>query len=130
MLSFFKKNKKIINDNENELLAKIACLLIHVARIDENYTDKEREIIGKTLLELGEKKENIDKLMIVAENNERNSNQILEFTKVIKNLNQNKKEKIIEALWSIIYSDKKADMYVFKNHFKGHNHLDLQYSEL
>jgi len=111
ILSFFKKNKKIINDNENELFSKIACLLIHVASIDENYTDKERKIISETLLELGEKEENVNKLMIDAENNERNSNQILEFTKVIKNLNENKKEKIIEALWSVIYSDEKADIY-------------------
>jgi len=111
ILGFFKKNKKNANDNENELFSKIACLLIHVARIDENYTDKERKIISKTLLELGEKEENINKLMIDAENNERNSNQILEFTKAIKNLNENKKEKIIETLWSVIYSDEKADIY-------------------
>tara|TARA_B100000700_G_C14902216_1_gene787940 strand:- start:49 stop:477 length:429 start_codon:yes stop_codon:yes gene_type:complete len=91
-------------------LSKIASLLIHVAKIDENYTENEKNIIKKTLIELGEK-ENIDLTMKIAEENESNSNQILEFTREFKYLDDNSKEKIIESLWNVIYSDSNSDMY-------------------
>ena len=92
-------------------LAKIAALLIHVAKIDENYTKKEREIIKKTIIELGTKNETADDLIIEAEKIEKESNQILDFTKEVKNLNKDSKVKIVESLWTIIYSDSNADMY-------------------
>ena len=111
MFSFFKNKNKTVDNNEDDLLSKIASLLIHAAKIDENYTAKEKEIINKTLLDLGAKKENMDELMLLAEKNESNSNQILHFTKEIKNLNDQNKEKIIEALWNVIYSDKDSDIY-------------------
>ena len=110
MFKFFK-NKKTVEFNEINLLSKTASLLIHAAKIDENYTNKEKLIIEKTLLELGTNKEKLDELMKIAEENEKNSNQILDFTKDIKNTNENFKIKLVESLWKIIYSDESSDMY-------------------
>ena len=107
MFSFFKK--KIIDKNNNEL--DIAALLVHAAKIDQNYTLKEREIIKKTLKELGSKIENIDNILISAEKLESDSNQILSFTKKIKSLDEKIKIKIFESLLKIIYSDGQSDMY-------------------
>ena len=95
---------------ENPLI-KIAALLIHVAKIDENYSKKEREIIKKAVIGLGEKSDMADSLLIKAEEIEKESNQILNFTKEVKNLNEDSKIKIVETLWTIIYSDSDADMY-------------------
>ena len=105
---FFGKNK--IKD-ENKNLNNITALLIHAAKIDENYSENEEEIIKKTLLELGETKENLSKNIDKAKIIENDSNQILNFTREIKNLPEMDKIKIIETLWSIIYSDKVADIY-------------------
>ena len=110
MFKFFK-NKKSVEFNEINLLSKTASLLIHAAKIDENYTNKEKLIIEKTLLELGTNKEKLDELIKIAEENEKNSNQILDFTKDIKNTDENFKIKLIESLWKIIYSDESSDMY-------------------
>ena len=107
MFSFFKK--KIIDKNNNEL--DIAALLVHAAKIDQNYTLKEREIIKKTLKELGSKIENIDNILISAEKLESDSNQILNFTKKIKSFDKKIKIKIFESLLKIIYSDGQSDMY-------------------
>jgi len=103
---FFKKKKTDIT-----FLVKVCALLIHAARIDENYTYNEEEIIKKTLLELGLKKENLSTTINHAKNLEENSNQILEFTREVKNLPHEDRIKIIEALWTIIYSNKEADIY-------------------
>ena len=103
---FFKKKK--VNNN---YLTKICALLIHAAKIDANYTEKEEEIIRKTLSELGLEKENISKTIEEAKIIEDSSNQILDFTKEVKNLPEQEKIKIIESLWSIIYSNKEADIY-------------------
>ena len=109
MLNFFKKKNK---DREKiDILSKTASLLIHAAKIDQNYTNKEKLIIERTLIELGADKEKINQLMQNAEKNEKNSNQILDFTKDIKHTDQNFKIKIIESLWKIIYSDNTSDMY-------------------
>ena len=105
---FFKKENK--KDNGNFLI-KICALLIHAAKIDQNYTDQEEEIIKKTLIELGIEKENIPKTINDAKKIEENSNQILDFTREVKNLSEKDKIKIIEALWSIIYSNNEADIY-------------------
>ena len=108
MFNFFnKKNNEVI---ENPLV-KIAALLIHVAKIDENYTQKEREIIKKAIIKLGSKDEIIDNILIKAEEIEKNSNQILDFTREVKNMNEDSKIKIVEVLWNIIYSDTNADVY-------------------
>ena len=105
---FFKKKDKKV---ENDYLIKVGALLIHTAKIDENYTDNEEEIIKKTLLELGVKTENLNSTIKKAKIVEENSNQILEFTREVKNLPEKEKIKIIEALWAIIYSNKDADLY-------------------
>ena len=104
---FFKK-KEIINNNFH---TKICALLIHAAKIDENYTNEEEVIIVKTLEALGLEKENISKTIKKAKEIEENSNQILDFTKEVKNLSEQDKVKIIESLWSIVYSNKYADIY-------------------
>ena len=108
MINFFKKKNMETIENP---LSKIAALLIHVAKIDENYTEKEREIIKKAIIGLGAKNELANTIIIEAEEIEKQSNQILVFTKEIKNLDEDSKIKIVETLWSIIYSDSKADMY-------------------
>ena len=97
--------------NDDKFYSNIAALLIHVAKIDENYEDKEKEIIKKTLIELGAASSNIDKLISDALVMEENSNQILNFTKEVKNAPELDKIRIIESLWKIIYSDNNADMY-------------------
>ena len=104
---FFKK--EVIKNNN--FLTKVCALLIHAAKIDENYTDKEEEIIKKTLNGLGIEDENISKTIEEAKIIEENSNQILDFTREVKGLPEQDKIKIIEALWSIIYSNKDADLY-------------------
>ena len=112
MFEFFKKkNKENDNSGNADLLLKTASLLIHAAKIDENYTDIEKSIIEKTLLSLDSTNSSIKKIMIDAENLEKNSNQILDFTKEIKNADKSFKIKIIETLWTIIYSNKEVDMY-------------------
>ena len=105
----FTKNKP--NTEKDTLLSKTASLFIHAAKIDENYTDKEREIIKKTLIRLGAEKLKIDQIISNAEIEEENSNQILDFTKEIKNSSNEFKVQIIETLWNIIYSNEEEDMY-------------------
>ena len=108
MFEFFnKKNNKKIEDP----LAKIAALLIHVAKIDENYSEKEKNIIKKAINELSSNNEHSETIIIKAEEIERNSNQILDFTKEVKNMDEVSKMKIVEVLWNIIYQDSNADIY-------------------
>jgi len=102
---FFKDNK---ND---EVLIKVAALLIHTAKIDENYSKKEKEIIKKTLLKIDSTNEKIEEIMNHANDINENSNHILDFTKEVKKMSNAYKIKIIEALWRIIYSDNDADIY-------------------
>ena len=104
---FFKKKEL----KDNNFHTKICALLIHAAKIDENYTEIENEIIKKVLVELGLKKEQILKTLEDAKKIEENANHILDFTREVKNLPEENKIKIIEALWSIIYSNKEADIY-------------------
>ncbi len=104
---FFKKEEI----KKKDFQTKICALLIHAAKIDENYTNKEEEIIKKTMSELGLEKENVSKIIEEAKIIEENSNQILDFTKEVKSLSEQDKIKIIETLWTIIYSNKKADIY-------------------
>ena len=105
---FFKEKQKNQSDNN---LKKIAALLIHAAKIDEDYSIKEKEIIKQTLLEIGANKENIDEIMKDSSEIEQNSNQILEFTKEVKIMDEDNKIRIVETLWRIIYSNKAADVY-------------------
>ena len=109
MLNFFKKEKDL--EKKNISIISLASLLIHAAKIDENYSDKEKKIIRDTLIKLGANNTEIDSIIKQAEDHEKNSNQILEYTKEAKNLGHEKKIILLEALWSIIYSDENADMY-------------------
>ena len=110
MFNLFQKKKKDENENSLSLIA-IASLLIHSAKIDEKFSEKEKKIIKDALIEMGADKENIENILIDAEEKEKDSNQILDFTRQVKNVSENEKKIIIEALWNIIYSDKNADMY-------------------
>ena len=110
MFDIFDRNKKKVNQ-DNSLYVNIGALLIHVAKIDENYSEKEKEIIKKTLLELGLSNDDLENIFKNSEEVEKNSNQILEFTKEVKNKDEAFKIKIVEALWKIIYADNISDMY-------------------
>ena len=106
---FFDKKKN--HKNENSYLIKIAALLVHAAKIDEKYSIEEEIIIKKTLLDLGTNQNDLETIMIKAKQSEENSNQILDFTREIKNLEEKNKIKIIKSLWRIIYSNRDADIY-------------------
>ena len=110
MFNIFKKKENEKENNHPSIIA-VACLLIHSARIDENYTDKEKKIIKESIIEMGAEIKEIDKIMQDAEEKEKDSNQILDFTREVKNISEEDKRIIIEALWDIIYSDEDADMY-------------------
>ena len=105
---FFVKNKK---ENKGINLIKVTALLIHVAKIDENFSEIEEKIIKKTLIEMGAEKDALLSILKDANKIEENSNQILEFTKEVKSMNEINKIKILETLWKIIYSNNEADMY-------------------
>jgi len=109
MFNLFKKNE---NEKKNILsLIEIASLLIHSAKIDENFTDKERKIIRNALIEMGADVNKVDEIIEESEKIEKDSNQILDFTRKVKNVSDDNKKLVIEALWNIIYSDRNADMY-------------------
>ena len=101
---FFKKD-------DNTDLIDVCALLIHAAKIDENYSEKEEKIIEQTLQLIGAKKEKLEEIIKNAKRIENDSNQILYFTKKVKDMNNENKIKIIEALWKIIYSNNEADIY-------------------
>ena len=110
MFNIFKTEETEKGNNHPSIIA-VACLLVHSARIDENYTAKEKKIIKDAIIEMGAETKNIDKIIKDAEEKEKDSNQILDFTREIKNIDEGDKKIIIEALWDIIYSDEDADMY-------------------
>ena len=111
MFDLFSKKKETRKDKNHLSLISVAALLVHSAKIDENFTEKERIIIKKALVEMGADQNNLDNIIKDAELREKDSNQILEFTREVKNKNIEEKIIVIEALWNIIYSDKNADMY-------------------
>ena len=105
----FKKGKKENSDNKNVL---IAALLIHAAKMDENYTDIEKKIIKKALINLNNiSSDQADDLIKRAEKKEDESNQIVEFTREIKKYSMEYRLKIIEVIWKIVYSDGISDSY-------------------
>ena len=103
---FLEKNK-----NKNDNFIKIAALLIHAAQIDQDYTSLEKKIIEQTIIDFGAKEDDLEFIMKKAKEIEENSNQILDFTKEVKSLENEKKIRIIETLWKIIYSNKEADIF-------------------
>ena len=108
--NIFKKKSENVKDEKRLVL--ICALFIHAAKMDENYTDKEKSIILKALSDISDNKEiNLKFILEEAEKKENQSNQILEFTREVKNKSFEEKKIVIEALWNIIYSDEQADMY-------------------
>ena len=104
-------NKKETKKEDNISLIAVASILIHSAKIDQNFTEKEKKIIKNALVEMGANTNSVDEILNEAEKKEKDSNQILDFTKEIKNIEEEDKKIIIESLWNIIYSDENADMY-------------------
>ncbi len=104
-------NKNIEKNGSNLESINIACLLIHAAKIDENYTSEEKEIIKKTVKKLFPDLDNLDDVVSKAEKKENDSNHIQEFTKNVKSLSMDNKIIIVETLWRIILSDGKSDIY-------------------
>ena len=109
ILKFLNKNKEKSDSNAESI--NIACLLIHAAKIDENYTSDEKEIIKKTVKKLYPDLNNLDDVITQAEQKENDSNHIQEFTKDVKSLSTENKILIVETLWRIILSDGKSDIY-------------------
>ena len=99
------------NNSKEDDLSKVAALLIHAAKIDEDYSPIEEEIIKKALIEIGASSINVKEILDIGKKIEENSNQILEFTREVKSMKEENKIKIIETLWRIIYSNKEADIY-------------------
>ena len=109
IFKFLNKNDKKPNASVEAI--NVACLLIHAAKIDENYTSEEREIIKKTVNKLYSDLDNLDEIVLKAEQKENDSNHIQEFTKDVKSLSVENKIVIVETLWKIILSDGKSDIY-------------------
>ena len=107
IFKFLNKEKPDINVES----INIACLLIHAAKIDENYTSEEKEIIKKTVKKLYSDLDNLDDVISKAEQKENDSNHIQEFTRDVKSLSTENKIIIVETLWRIILSDGKSDIY-------------------
>ena len=107
--NFFKKK---IKENSHDEIVLITSLLIHAAKIDENYTENEKKIIKNVIVDLNEINSNqADELLKLAEEKEKESNQIIGFTKEIKKYSMEFRLKIIEILWKIVYSDGSSDIY-------------------
>ena len=109
ILKFFNKNNEKSDTNSESI--NIACLLIHAAKIDENYTSEEKEMIKKTVKKLYPDLDNLDDVVSKAEQKESDSNHIQEFTRDVKSLSTENKIIIVETLWRIILSDGKSDIY-------------------
>ena len=111
MFNLFTKEKESENDDRHLSLISVAALLIHSAKIDQNFTEKEKNIIKNALIKMGAAEDTLDEIIKDAETKEKDANQILDFTKEVKNKSFEEKKIVIEALWTIIYSDEQADMY-------------------
>ena len=106
----FKKLFKKENHSNKNIL--IIALLVHAAKIDESYTNDEKKIIIKTIIQLNQiNADQAEKLLEIAEKKEEQSNQIIEFTKEIKKYSIEFRLKIIEIIWKIVYSDGTNDNY-------------------
>ena len=108
ILKFLNKEEQSSDGGD---LINVACLMIHAAKIDENYTDKEKTIIKNTLIKLDNNNEDIDKVIIEAEKKESDSNHIQDFTKNVKAMDKENKIEIIKNIWDIILSDGNSDIY-------------------
>ena len=107
--NLFKKQKKKSSNNKNIL---VTALLIHAAKIDENYTEIEKKIIKKAIIDLNKiSPDEAEKMLELAEKKEKESNQIIEFTRETKKYSMEFRLKIIEIIWKIVYSDGTNDNY-------------------
>tara|TARA_Y100001970_G_scaffold288767_1_gene416963 strand:- start:889 stop:1326 length:438 start_codon:yes stop_codon:yes gene_type:complete len=113
MILNFSKNKKVsVDDNKNDDLVKIIALLVHAARIDENYSELEKKIIFNFVTNFSKKtKEEVLQIIKKSEEHEENSNQILEYTRSVKKMDIKLKTMVVETLWKIILSDNKSGQY-------------------
>ena len=101
-------------DKQNIELTKIVSLLIHAAKIDENYTDKEKDLINNFINKFSEENsqnKTSSEILEEAENQEKDSNHILEFTREIKKMDMKIRILVLETLWEIVLSDKKSGIY-------------------
>ncbi len=110
MLDILNKSPNKNNNVEDKNLVKITALLIHAAKIDDNYSDKERLIIISFLKSI-DSEINFEEIMKKAESDEENSNQILKYTQEIKKNTLEFKKQIIKTLWEIILSDDNSNLY-------------------
>ena len=110
MFEFLKKKSTDKTDDKKTFI-EVACLLIHASKIDENYTEKEKAIISEALMQLGSNKKDLNFILKEVEKIEQDSNQILDFTRSLKNEDKETKYLIVESLWKIIFSDSTSDMY-------------------
>ena len=112
ILNFLKKTKSSTDDNKNNDLIKIIALLIHAAKVDENYSEVEKKIIFNFAINFSKKpKEEVLNIIKKSEEHEENSNQILEYTRSVKKMDLKLKILVIETLWKIILSDNKSGQY-------------------
>tara|TARA_B100001750_G_C15492768_1_gene592289 strand:- start:23 stop:460 length:438 start_codon:yes stop_codon:yes gene_type:complete len=112
ILNFLKKTKSSTDDNKNNDLIKIIALLIHAAKVDENYSEVEKKIIFNFVINFSKKpKEEVLNIIKKSEEHEENSNQILEYTRSVKKMDLKLKILVIETLWKIILSDNKSGQY-------------------
>ena len=108
ILNFLNKTKNSTSENKSDDLTKIIALMIHAARIDENYTEVEKKIIFDFATDFSKKsKEEVLNIINISEQNEKNSNQILDYTKSVKKMDLNLKTLVIKTIWKIILSDDK-----------------------
>ena len=99
-----------MNNLNKENVTAISALLVHAAKIDEIYTDQEKKLI-KNFIKSYLKDEEINETLKKAEEIENNSNQLLNFTNIIKKESMDFKKDIIEHLWRVVISDKTVDQY-------------------
>ena len=112
ILNFLKKTKSSTDDNKNNDLIKIIALLIHAAKIDENYSEVEKKIIFDFVINFSKKtKEEVLDIIKKSEEHEKNSNQILEYTKSVKKMDIKLKTTVVKTLWKIVLSDNKSGQY-------------------
>tara|TARA_B100000029_G_scaffold314551_1_gene306964 strand:+ start:131 stop:568 length:438 start_codon:yes stop_codon:yes gene_type:complete len=112
ILNFLKKTKSSVDNNKNNDLIKIIALLIHAAKIDESYSEMEKKIIFNFVINFSKKtKEEVLDIMKKSEEYEKNSNQILEYTKSVKKMDMKLKTMIVKTLWKIVLSDNKSGQY-------------------
>ena len=99
-----------MNELEKESVIGISALLVRAAKIDEIYSDHEKELV-KNFIKSYLEDDDINETLKEAEEIENNSNQLLNFTNIIKQNPIDIKKDIVEHLWKVIISDNTVDQY-------------------